>query len=202
MSYIDNATRGFLENVASGQRCVASSRRRRAAPSVSVVVARFGCSFCCTRASCSCWAAAQCVTSPPPPLPTCVPAYLPNYLRTYRPPPYLPSDLPTYLPSYLYYLLLPTCQPASQPACLPTYLTTRPLRCFQPHNLRHCYPPSPPSLRPSFPCSFPHTGAGDTETNAVAHVLPVVAMRAGRPDFLADAEAAIRVVQVCSVGGV
>jgi hypothetical protein len=42
---------------------------------------------------------------------------------------------------------------------------------------------------------FPHTGAGDTETNAVAHVLPVVAMRAGRPNFYRDAEAAIRVVQ-------
>ena len=28
---------------------------------------------------------------------------------------------------------------------------------------------------------FPNTGAGDTETNAIAHVLPVVAMRAGRP---------------------
>ena len=42
---------------------------------------------------------------------------------------------------------------------------------------------------------FPHTGAGDTETNAVAHVISVVAMRAGRPGFLADAEAAIRIVQ-------
>ena len=42
---------------------------------------------------------------------------------------------------------------------------------------------------------WPHTGAGDTETNAVAHVLPVVAMRAGRPNFYRDAEAAIRVVQ-------
>ena len=42
---------------------------------------------------------------------------------------------------------------------------------------------------------WPHTGAGDTETNAVAHVLPVVAMRAGRADFLRDAERAIRVVQ-------
>ena len=42
---------------------------------------------------------------------------------------------------------------------------------------------------------FPHTGAGDTETNAIAHVLPVVAMRAGRPGFYRDAEAAIRVVQ-------
>ena len=42
---------------------------------------------------------------------------------------------------------------------------------------------------------FPHTGAGDTETNAVAHVLPVVVMRAGREDFLEEAEAAIRVVQ-------
>ena len=35
---------------------------------------------------------------------------------------------------------------------------------------------------------WPHTGAGDTETNAVAHVLPVVVMRAGRPHFLRDAE--------------
>ena len=43
--------------------------------------------------------------------------------------------------------------------------------------------------------TFPHTGNGDTETNAVAHVLPVVAMRAGRPHFLRDAELAIRVVQ-------
>ena len=42
---------------------------------------------------------------------------------------------------------------------------------------------------------FPHTGAGDTETNAVAHVLPVVVMRAGRPGFLQDAEDAIRIVQ-------
>ena len=42
---------------------------------------------------------------------------------------------------------------------------------------------------------FPFTGAGDTETNAVAHVLPVVAMRAGRPNFIRDAELAIRVVQ-------
>lgn len=42
---------------------------------------------------------------------------------------------------------------------------------------------------------WPHTGAGDTETNAVAHVLPVVAMRAGRDGFLEAAEAAIRVVQ-------
>ena len=28
---------------------------------------------------------------------------------------------------------------------------------------------------------FPHTGGGDTETNACAHALPVIAMRAGRP---------------------
>lgn len=42
---------------------------------------------------------------------------------------------------------------------------------------------------------FPHTGDGDTETNAVAHVLPVAVMLAGRPGFLAAAEAAIRVVQ-------
>lgn len=42
---------------------------------------------------------------------------------------------------------------------------------------------------------WPHTGAGDTETNAVAHVLPVVVMRAGRPGFLQEAENAIRVVQ-------
>jgi len=42
---------------------------------------------------------------------------------------------------------------------------------------------------------WPHCGSGDTETNAVAHVLPVVVMRAGRPGFLRDAEAAIRVVQ-------
>jgi ADP-ribosylglycohydrolase len=42
---------------------------------------------------------------------------------------------------------------------------------------------------------WPNTGAGDTETNAVAHVLPLVAMRAGRPDFLQDAENVIRVVQ-------
>ena len=42
---------------------------------------------------------------------------------------------------------------------------------------------------------YPHTGAGDTETNAVAHVLPVVVARAGRPGFYEDAEAAIRVVQ-------
>lgn len=42
---------------------------------------------------------------------------------------------------------------------------------------------------------YPHTGAGDTETNAVAHVLPVVAMRAGREHFLEDAEKAIRIVQ-------
>lgn len=42
---------------------------------------------------------------------------------------------------------------------------------------------------------WPHTGDGDTETNAVAHVLPVVVMRAGRPSFLQDAEAAIRIVQ-------
>ena len=43
--------------------------------------------------------------------------------------------------------------------------------------------------------TFPHTGAGDTETNAVAHVLPIVVMRAGRSNFLRDAELAIRVVQ-------
>lgn len=42
---------------------------------------------------------------------------------------------------------------------------------------------------------WPHTGDDDAETNAVAHVLPVVVMRAGKPGFLADAEAAIRVVQ-------
>lgn len=36
---------------------------------------------------------------------------------------------------------------------------------------------------------------GDTETNAVAHVLPVVILRAGKPGFLKDAEAAIRIIQ-------
>lgn len=42
---------------------------------------------------------------------------------------------------------------------------------------------------------WPHTGGDDAETNAVAHVLPVAAMRAGRPNFLRDCEDAIRVVQ-------
>jgi len=42
---------------------------------------------------------------------------------------------------------------------------------------------------------WPHTGGNDSETNAVAHVLPVAVMRAGRPGFLRDAEAAIRIVQ-------
>lgn len=42
---------------------------------------------------------------------------------------------------------------------------------------------------------WPKTGDGDDETNAVAHVLPVVVMRAGKPSFLQDAEAAIRIVQ-------
>lgn len=42
---------------------------------------------------------------------------------------------------------------------------------------------------------WPHTGAGDTETNAIAHVLPIVVMLAGTRNFLRDAEAAIRVVQ-------
>ena len=41
----------------------------------------------------------------------------------------------------------------------------------------------------------PFCGGDDAETNAVAHVLPVAAARAGFDDFLESCEAAIRVVQ-------
>ncbi|KAH8066113.1 ADP-ribosylglycohydrolase [Aureococcus anophagefferens] len=42
---------------------------------------------------------------------------------------------------------------------------------------------------------YPRAGGEDAETNAVAHVLPVAAARAGFDDFLESCEAAIRVVQ-------
>ena len=42
---------------------------------------------------------------------------------------------------------------------------------------------------------WPHSGGGDTETNAVAHALPVVAMLAGHPEMLQAVNNAVRVTQ-------
>ena len=63
--------------------------------------------------------------------------------------------------------------------------------------------PGPRGLSPPLPQKnvaagrvWPDCGAGDTETNAVAHALPVAAALAGTPGMLAAVERVVRVTQV------